>query len=76
MSHILIVFYKNKLLASMVVNALIPITQEEEAGRSYEFEDNLVYIVRSRLVKATKQKLCLKKKLLLTWLIPIYSVTK
>lgn len=74
MSHILIVFYKNKLLAGMGVNAFIPITQEEEAGRSYEFEDNLEYIVSSRLFKATEKKLS-QKKLPLRWLIPFYSVS-
>lgn len=47
---------KNKLLAGLVVPAFIPITQEEEAGRSYECEVNLAEcLLMLRAVKIAKR---------------------
>ena len=52
---------KSKLLAEVVVHPFIPTTQEEKAVRTYEYEANIDYIVRSKLVKDTKRNPVSKK---------------
>jgi hypothetical protein len=45
-----------------VAQALNPSTQEAEAGRSFEFQDSLLYRLSSRITRTTQENPVLKTK--------------